>query len=138
MTQQEFEERTGRKVTGDEFERANSIYMAAGDIDKDRFCADYRKHKDSEIIGVLFETADRLSDKLHVLSNEREETVDMLIDMTEEYTDNTIRQKVFKMIGEREYLRRKINKGYDLWRDERQILNDILSGGTHPFTKINK
>lgn len=126
MTQQEFEERTGRKVTGDEFERANAIYMAAGDIDKDRFCADYRKHKDSEIIGVLFETADRLSDKLHVLSNEREETIDLLINMADEYGDSTIRQQVYKMIGEREYLRRKINKGYELWKDEREALNEIL------------
>ena len=58
MTQQEFEERTGLKVTGDEFEKVNAIYMAAGDMDKDRFCADYRKHKDCEIIEVLFEKAD--------------------------------------------------------------------------------
>lgn len=132
MTQNEFEERIGRKVTGDEFEVANDLYMMSGELDKDRFCADYKKHKDSEIIKALYDKADAQSDRLHVLSNEREETVDMLIDMTEEYTDNTIRQKVFKMIGEREYLRRKINKGYDLWRDERQILNDILSGGTLP------
>ena len=46
MTQKEFEERIGRKVTGDEFELANDLYMMSGELDKDRFCADYKKHKD--------------------------------------------------------------------------------------------
>ena len=46
--------------------------------------------------------------------------------MADEYSDSTIRQQVYKMIGEREYLRRKINKGYELWKDEREALNEIL------------
>lgn len=126
MTQKEFEERIGRDVTGDEFEKANDLYMMSGELDKDCFCADYEKHKDSEIIKALFEQADAQKDRLHVLNNEREETIDLLINMAEEYTDKTIRQQVFKMIGEREYLRRKINKGYDLWEDERETINKIL------------
>jgi hypothetical protein len=101
MTQNEFEERIGRKVTGDEFEVANDLYMMSGELDKDRFCADYKKHKDSEIIKALYDKADAQS-------------------------DSTIRQQVYKMIGEREYLRRKINKGYELWKDEREALNEIL------------
>lgn len=126
MTQNEFEERIGRKVTGDEFEVANDLYMMSGELDKDRFCADYKKHKDSEIIKALYDKADALSDRLHVLNSEREETIDLLINMADEYSDSTIRQQVYKMIGEREYLRRKINKGYELWKDEREALNEIL------------
>lgn len=126
MTQKEFEERIGRDVTGDEFERANDIYMMSGELDKDRFCADYKKHKDSEIIKALYDKADEYGDRLHVLNSEREETIDLLINMADEYGDSTIRQQVYKMIGEREYLRRKINKGYELWKDEREALNEIL------------
>lgn len=126
MTQNEFEERIGRKVTGDEFELANDLYMMSGELDKDRFCADYKKHKDSEIIKALYDKVDAQSDRLHVLNSEREETIDLLINMADEYSDSTIRQQVYKMIGEREYLRRKINKGYELWKDEREALNEIL------------
>lgn len=126
MTQKEFEERIGRDVTGDEFEVANDLYMMSGELDKDRFCADYKKHKDSEIIKALYDKADAQSDRLHVLNSEREETIELLINMADEYSDSTIRQQVYKMIGEREYLRRKINKGYELWKDEREALNEIL------------
>ena len=38
MTQQEFEDRTNRKVTETEFDYINRIYMAAGEINKDDFC----------------------------------------------------------------------------------------------------
>lgn len=31
------------------------------------------------------------------------------------------------MIGEREYLRRKIAKGYNLWDDDKKLLDNILS-----------
>jgi len=30
------------------------------------------------------------------------------------------------MIGEREYLRRKITKGYNLWEADKELLLDIL------------
>lgn len=126
MTQKEFEERIGRDVTGDEFERANAIYMAAGDIDKDRFCADYKKHKDSEIIAALFETADKQKDRLHVLTKEREGLVHFLIDQAEEYESEELRFKAIQMVGEREYLRLKIHMGYDLWPADRNLLNEIL------------
>ena len=126
MTQQEFEERTGREVTCDEFDRANAIYMAAGDMDKDRFCADYKRHKDSEIIEVLFETADGLSDKLHVLRKERECLVDFLIDQAERYCAGELRDKAIDMIGAKEYLRKKIERGYNLWEADRELLIRLL------------
>lgn len=140
MTQQEFEERTGLKVTGDEFEKVNAIYMAAGDMDKDRFCADYRKHKDCEIIEVLFEKADGLSDKLHVYQKELDNIADFLIDKAEQYSSSEMRRKAIAILGEREFLRRKINKGYTLCKSDREFLNDILLGELYPprFANINK
>lgn len=126
MTQKEFETRIGHEVTGDEFDRANAIYMAAGDMDKDRFCADYKRHKDSEIIGVLFETADGLSDNLYVLRKERECLVDFLIDQAERYFAGELRDKAIDMIGAKEYLRKKIERGYNLWDADRELLIRLL------------
>lgn len=44
MTKQEFEARYGKRVTDEEFDFINEAYMAAGDIDKDTFCAEWRMH----------------------------------------------------------------------------------------------
>lgn len=41
MTQKEFEDRTGKKVSPDDFEIVNRIYMTAGEMDKDRFCKNW-------------------------------------------------------------------------------------------------
>lgn len=132
MTQKEFEGRIGREVTGDEFERANDLYIMSGELDKDRFCADYKKHEDSEIIASLFDTADKQKDKLHVLTNERNGLVNFLIDQAEKYSSAEMRDKAVSMVGETEYLRRKIHKGYGLWKVDRQALEVILCGAVLP------
>lgn len=61
MNIQEYSQLMGYNSTPDteEFNRASEVYMAAIDMDKDEFCADYRKHKDSVIIAEL---ADRVQD----------------------------------------------------------------------------
>lgn len=41
MTQQEFETRINREVKSEDFDYINRIYMAAGAMDKDAFCAEY-------------------------------------------------------------------------------------------------
>ena len=40
MTQQEFEDRTGKTVTSEEYARIEAMYMAAGNMDKDQFCTE--------------------------------------------------------------------------------------------------
>lgn len=40
MTQQEFESRIGTEVASSTFDFANRVYMAAGEMNKDAFCAD--------------------------------------------------------------------------------------------------
>lgn len=42
MTQREFEERTGRKVETEEYDRANRMYMTTA-VGKDEFCAEWEK-----------------------------------------------------------------------------------------------
>lgn len=44
MTQQEFEDRTSKTVTSEEYARIEAMYMAAGNMDKDQFCTEYKKH----------------------------------------------------------------------------------------------
>ena len=55
MTQKEFEERTGLKLSACEFETVHSIYMAAGDrMEKDEFCKEWKQHGESSLIAALW------------------------------------------------------------------------------------
>lgn len=38
MTQKEFEERTRRLITAEDYRLVENLYMAAGDMNKDEFC----------------------------------------------------------------------------------------------------
>ena len=42
MTKQEFEARTGMKTNSEDYARIEKMYMAAGNMDKDLFCAEYK------------------------------------------------------------------------------------------------
>ena len=59
MTIEEYTVRMGYLglPSDEEYTKANLAYMMAGNMDKDEFCKDYRKHKDSVIIATLAEAA---------------------------------------------------------------------------------
>lgn len=59
MTRKEFEDRTGLEVTALEFSKVHDIYMAAGEMDKDTFCSEWKQHGESELIAELWNTAKR-------------------------------------------------------------------------------
>lgn len=61
MLKNEFEERIGRSVSQEEYDNANCMYMAAGDIDKDTFCREWKKCGYSPLVLGLFDTAYKLS-----------------------------------------------------------------------------
>ena len=42
MTQKEFEERTRRLITAEDYRLVENLYMAAGDMNKDEFCKEMR------------------------------------------------------------------------------------------------
>ena len=55
MTKQEFIQRAIVKVSDDEFNAINTVYMASN-VDKDTFCAMWRKMNSSRTIDSLLET----------------------------------------------------------------------------------
>lgn len=55
MTQKEFEERIGREVSTEEYAYADSLYMNC-DMDKDKFCNEYKQVKHSVLVHELVDT----------------------------------------------------------------------------------
>lgn len=119
MTQKEFEERTGLKLSADGYTEVEECYMNT-ELDKDAFCKLWVENPDAlrEI-----ETKTVLVRELY---EERKSLANFLIDQAEKWSASDLREKAIAMIGEKEYLRRKIARGYNLWDADKELLDNIL------------
>ena len=140
MTKQEFETRTGTKVTDGAFFYINRVYMAAGEMDKDAFCKDWRDEyvSKSKIVSYLTSEVEstkgsneylrsefvRVSKGLHDFTDQM---VDFLIIQAEKWSASDLREKAIKMVGIKEYIRRKLEMKFGLWEADRQALLEIIS-----------
>lgn len=74
--------------------------------------------------GQLEERCNELDD----LHKQKSSMVDFLIEQSEKWSAGDLRNKAIEMVGEKEYLRRKVEKGFDLWAVDKDILMEVLRG----------
>lgn len=137
MLKQEFEERIGRSVTEQEYVDANAMYMAAGDIDKDVFCREWKKVCMSPLVQGLFDTAYRLNKALQGQKLETKEAQEMISDAADamlemeqglldggavEHTTELLDRKAKWLVGAKEVVLRKIKMGMDLTERDRKYI----------------
>lgn len=115
----EFEERTGLKLTEDGYKEVEECYMNT-DLDKDAFCELWVKNP------TALKEIERKTVLVRELYEERKCLSNFLIDQAEKWSASDLREKAITMIGEREYLRRKLAKGYNLWDADKKLLDEIL------------
>ena len=139
MTQKEFETRFGQEVTPGSFDYANRVYMAASNLDKDEFCKEW-KNKDirnSDTVSTLtievencqatIKNLKRQVEKSDLCLQEfRDQMVDFLILQAEKWSATDLREKAIKIVGIKEYIRRRIEMKLGLWESDRQALLEIL------------
>lgn len=119
MTQREFEERIGMMVTAETYTEVEHCYMNT-DLDKDLFCKLWKENP-AALEEIVSKTV--LARELY---EERKRLSNFLIKQAEKWSANDLREKAISMIGEKEYLRRKIAAGYNLWDADKELLNIIL------------
>lgn len=119
MLQQEFEQLTGLKMKADDYSEVEEIYMNT-ELDKDQFCKLWIENP------TALKEIERKTVLVRELYEERKSLVNFLIDQAEKWSASDLREKAISMIGGREYLRRKIDKGYNLWEADKELLLDIL------------
>lgn len=119
MTKQEFEELTGLKVTAGGYTEIEEIYMNT-DIDKDMFCKLWNENP------AALKEIERKTVLVRELYEERKCLMEFLVEQAHKYSSPEIREKAIEMLGEKEYLRRKIAKGYSLWDADLKMLDEIL------------
>jgi hypothetical protein len=134
MNHQEFIERTGLAPAIEEYQTIEAIYMAAGEMDKDEFCKEFKKCGNSRLVTELFRTVctlkgqyeERLGE-IEDLHGQKNEMVDFLIDRAQAFSDKELLEKASEMVGQKEVIRRRIVKGYNLWAYETEwMLNNLF------------
>lgn len=146
MTQQEFETRTGIVYAHGEFDdMVNPIYMAAGQMDKDAFCAEFKKHSayllNSRIVAELTAEVETLRATLqnykHQVESIEESRTGVIDDfaytlieiaaMTKDLeTRAKARYTAIKLIGIKEYIRRRIELCCELEKEDLIALRDEI------------
>lgn len=139
MTQQEFQKLTGTEVTSDTYDYIQRVYMAAGDMDKKSFCKDWREGyvSESQIVSHLVTEVETCRATISNYENQLENDanslktlidsfVDFLVYEAAHYSAPTLRNKAIQLVGIREFLRRKIAAGFELCKEDREALDEIL------------
>ena len=119
MTQKEFEERTMKPVSAETYDIIEKMYMNT-ELNKDEFCKLYMKAP-----GALVEI-EKKTVLVRELFEEKKCMVDFLIEQAEKWSASDLREKAIRMIGEREYLYRKIERGFNLLEADKVLLVELL------------
>lgn len=127
MLKKEFIERTNLQVTDEEYNKIDFMYCEAGNMDKDVFCADYKKHKDSKLIQEFSFLATTRKIRVNQLEEQLKSLGYFLADQAEEETSTALRNKAINVLGLREYLSYKVSKNYELWDEDKAALIDFLN-----------
>ena len=134
MTQKEFEIRTGVTLSADEYAGIEAVYMAAGEMDKDVFCAEWKKIGGSRLVMELFGEVMRQRGEIERLKGDEQESrkllgeaAEYLIEKSSERDDNGMRREACRLIGEREVVMYKLNYDQALCDEDIVWIREQLS-----------
>lgn len=126
MQKQEFTQKTGIELTDAEYKEVELMYLEAGNMDKDEFCKDYKKHHESTLLATYFRQAENLKDKLDAMRDERSNLVDFLLERAQCFGDIELLNKAIELIGHDKVIKRKIRQNLPLWDEDKQYIVDNI------------
>lgn len=136
MTKQEFEARTGMKTNSEDYARIEKMYMAAGNMDKDLFCAEYKKVGTSVLVAELFRQVVVLKGQLEERNNELDDAAQRRADVAEFLVGKAAVHKdddgedfyrvALRIAGRNACVRTKLEYGYPLNGEDISFLKSLL------------
>lgn len=128
MTREEFNNRTNRKATADEYSFIERVYMAAGDsIDKDQFCKDFNKAGLTSTVAALTENVESAQALIKAQRKEIQQLAIFIAEQAEATSCGTLRSKAIAIMGARAYITWKIENGKRLWELDRDLIKDLIN-----------
>ena len=135
MTHQEFNELMGCIATEEEFNKANFLYMKAGEMTKQEFCKEYKKIGASPLLDELHNAMADMSARMYscdleadCLREARKADARAIINLMEEYgyLQDVYLYMLKNMISHKEAICHKIANGLDLANlDKTYIANHL-------------
>ena len=126
MQKQEFTQRTGIELTDTEYKEVELMYLEAGNMDKDEFCKDYKKHHESTLLATYFRQAENLKSKLDDMRDERSKLVDFLLDRAQCFGDVELLHKAIQLVGHDKVIKRKLRMDLPLWDEDKKYIIDNI------------
>ena len=98
------------------------------------FPKEFKKYGNNRLVVELFRTVctlkgqyDERINEIDDLHEQKNEMVDFLIDRAQAFSDKELLEKASEMVGQKEVIRRRIVKGYQLWAYETEwMLNNLF------------
>ena len=140
MTQKEFEEHTHRVVKPEDYYLIENLYMAAGDMDKDEFCKEFKAmcaydyaNDEIELRQCLREIGKRVGSMeaenralKMAMQTRNEGLAEFLVGKAHAYNDTDFRNEAVKLIGEAAVVRMTIEMGLPLWEEDKKYICSVL------------
>ena len=121
-------------LSADEYAGIEAVYMAAGEMDKDVFCAEWKKIGGSRLVMELFGEVMRQRGEIERLKGEEQESrkllseaAEYLIEKSSERDDIGMRRQACRLIGEREVVMYKLNYDQALCDEDIVWIREQLS-----------
>lgn len=130
MLQHEFEDRIGREVSREEYVKANALYMSAGNINKDDFCKEWDKIKDSKVLKIFDCDLSYYKKSLDDLRIACLHSAALLLDYLHEnldINDPRIVTAARNITSFREVARYRLENGYELDKEDTDLLISAIS-----------
>lgn len=132
MTKQEFEDRLNQKITDEQFEEINEIYMALPDMDKNTFCNLFKNNKVTLLKELAREIVKNnnykgfLEDKVSELTSIVEQDAQLMIIKAAEYSDADLYNTVSDRLGFKKVLKFKLEHHVELNIEELSYLSGLI------------
>lgn len=133
MTQKEFQDLTGRKVTEREYRNIEKMYYAVPNMEKQEFCTRWVQTGNNPLTIELTKQVILLNGMLEERNNEAEdyhckmeELAWFLIGKADAYEDSDFYNEAIRIVGHKAAILHKIKMGYRLWKEDREYIKSNL------------
>lgn len=141
MTRKEFEDRTHRLITPEDYTLVENLYMAAGNMGKDEFCDELKKmcaydgaNDHIELRKCLKEVGRKLggleAENNHLkrrLHSDYSDLAEFLIGKASAYNDTDFYNKAVALIGQKGVTLKKLEMGLPLWDEDKEYIKTNLN-----------
>lgn len=133
MTQSEFQDLTGCKVTEEEYQGIEKMYYAVPNMDKHEFCKRWVQTGSNPLTIELAKQATIANGMLEERNNEladchgkMEELAWFLIGKAAAYDDTDFYNEAIRIVGRKAAVLHKVKMGYPLWKEDREYIKNNL------------